>query len=91
MCPAQCRAADSIVVRLGVHSGTVYHYLQGMKFYPARRHEARNPLFDPVRDGVAAQTVTAMLCGDPLPGRRELVANHNRPKAPPISLSGPPR
>lgn len=35
----------------------------------------RNPLFDPRRDGWPEQSLTARICGDPIPGRRELVAS----------------
>lgn len=35
----------------------------------------RNPLFDPRRDGWPEQSLTAIICGDPIPGRRELVAS----------------
>ena len=34
------------------------------------------PLYDPRRDGAAEQSLTAQICGDPQPGRRQLVAGH---------------
>lgn len=70
-----------IAQQAGVHQETVRRYLRGDRmlpeeYPPARRHEASKPLFDPVRDGVPDMTLTAQLCGDPAPGRRELVAHH---------------
>jgi hypothetical protein len=46
-----------------------------------RPNEAMNPLFDPHRDGVPEMPLTARICGDPIPGRRELVAANRARKA----------
>ena len=41
------------------------------------RLRREQPLFDPVRDGVPPiVSNTAYLCGDPPPGRREMLASH---------------
>lgn len=66
-----------IAARAGVHLSTVERYLQESPYPPPLRHrETRKPLYDPGRDGLPDMPLTARLCGDPLPGRRELVARH---------------
>ena len=57
----------------GVSVRTVERYRNG------RRPEMLNPLYDPRRDGMYEGDLTASICGDPPPGRRELIARgHGR-------------
>lgn len=61
----------------GVSEATVRRYLDMLPDGAvSRKHEAKRPLFDPARDAVPDLPLTARLCGDPLPGRRELVASN---------------
>jgi len=64
------KGVTSVVIAqaTGVSVRTVDRYRVGK---PA---EVLNPLYDPARDGSAALSLTASICGDPAPGRRELVA-----------------
>lgn len=73
-----------IAVKLGVSHRTVRRYLDpALREYELglarhRRHEGKNPLFDPKRDGMRTLSLTAELMGDPQPGRRALVARNRR-------------
>lgn len=59
----------------GTSEGTVRRYLEMLPDgVQPRKHEPKRPLFDPRRSDVPDLPLTAVLCGDPLPGRRELVA-----------------
>lgn len=59
----------------GTSEATVRRYLDMLPDGAmSRKHEARRPLFDPAFKTLPDQPLTAVLCGDPLPGRRELVA-----------------
>lgn len=69
------------VARLtGVTRRTVMRYVNRFCFdarpdFQFQPHEKYNPLYDPLRDGfVPPLSLTAQLCGDPQPGRRELIA-----------------
>jgi hypothetical protein len=66
---------SEIVERVPASEMTVRRYLgMAVEFGRPRSNEAMNPLFDPQRDGVSEMPLTARLRGDPIPGRRELVA-----------------
>lgn len=63
---------EEIARKAGVSRRTVRRYLEDQR---ARRHEPRKPLYDPRRDGAEhPPSVTALICGDPPSGRRELLA-----------------
>lgn len=73
--------AEDIAATVGVALRTVARYREldlrarGLPDERAqRRHEPKRPLYDPKRDGQAEQDLTAQICGDPQPQRRELVA-----------------
>jgi hypothetical protein len=68
---ARGHEVSEIVERVPASEMTVRRYL-GMAVEAGPR--AMNPLFDPQCDGVPEMPLTARVCGDPAPGRRELVA-----------------
>lgn len=63
----------AIAQAVGVSYLTVRRYL-GAAECTARRHDSHKPLYDPRRVDMPEQSLTAVICGDPVPGRRELVA-----------------
>lgn len=84
----------TIALRVGVSVSTVERYAgEQSASRSVRKHEARKPLFDPKRDGCPEPvSLTAFLCGDPPPGRRELIASSKdtyRPTADDGTVPGP--
>lgn len=72
------RAKDLTVTEIaqgtGVSEATVRRYLDMLPDGAvSRKHEAMRPLFDPRRDDSPDMPLTARLCGDPLPGRRQMI------------------
>src|SRR5262245_11147958 len=72
------KGVTSVVIAqaTGVSVRTVDRYRVGK---PA---EVLNPLYDPARDGSAALSLTASICGDPAPGRRERDASRSMGQTP---------
>lgn len=80
---------DDIAWRTGVSRRTVRRYIDPSLRYweiavasaSSRRSSPNkdcNPLYDPRRDGTAPLSLTGEVCGDPQPGRREMVARGMR-------------
>lgn len=68
---AEGLSSRKIAAEIGVSATTVLMYAN--RPLPRPPYE---PLYDPARDGVPELSLTAQICGDPAPGRRELVARH---------------
>jgi hypothetical protein len=72
---------SEIVEKVPASEMTVRRYLGMAVQTGLRRGRDKRPLFDPMRDGVPKQSLTASICGDPIPGRRELVAANRAQEA----------
>jgi hypothetical protein len=78
---AEGLAVRVIAARVGLGERTVRRLLAKRKTVDGRlipHRVRRNPLYDPHRDGVPELSITAMVMGDPPPGRRELLARAGR-------------
>lgn len=67
----------------GISEATVRRYLDMLPDGAvSRKHEAKRPLFDPRRDDYPDMPLTARLCGDPPPGRRQMIeANRTKERS----------